>query len=227
MVEIKEWMARLTSALEASFGPRLVFVGLQGSYGRGEAGPDSDIDVVTVLDKLAETDLQTYREIISAMPDGEKACGFICGSAELSCWPKYDLIQLVKDTSGVYGSLEGLLPRLDRGDLAQAASVGAANLYHSLCHGWLYGRAEDREDMVKAGYKAAFFILRGLHELRCGEFVHARRELALRLSGDERAVLEYGMGGGGERPVQPAFDRLLRWTQGALAESQRMSTEFT
>ena len=42
----------------------LLFVGLQGSYARGEATEASDIDVVVVLDELYFADLLKYRDML-------------------------------------------------------------------------------------------------------------------------------------------------------------------
>ncbi len=118
MLDIEKWMARLTGELLERFGSRLLFLGLQGSYGRGEAGEDSDIDVVTVLDRVGRSDLDAYRAIVSAMPEGEKACGFLCGADGLKSWPRYDLYQLAGDTRAYHGELAPLLPALGRNDLA-------------------------------------------------------------------------------------------------------------
>ena len=46
MVEIHAWMERFLEELKANFAQHVWFVGLQGSYGRGEATETSDIDVV-------------------------------------------------------------------------------------------------------------------------------------------------------------------------------------
>ncbi len=120
MVEIERWMEELAGRLAERFGPRLLFLGLQGSYGRGEANEDSDIDVVTVLDRVELSDLDLYRAVVGDMPEGEKACGFLCGAAELESWPKYDLCQLARDTRDVHGRLKALLPTLGPGEgLAQ------------------------------------------------------------------------------------------------------------
>ena len=50
MMEIENWMKQYCGAVRAAFGDRVRYIGLQGSRGRGEAGPDSDIDVVCILD---------------------------------------------------------------------------------------------------------------------------------------------------------------------------------
>ena len=51
-LDIQSWMDLFLKELQNVFKNRLVFVGLQGSRGRGEGRPDSDIDVVVVLDRL-------------------------------------------------------------------------------------------------------------------------------------------------------------------------------
>ena len=61
MVSIETWMEELAGKLAGEFGPRLLFLGLQGSYGRGEANEDSDIDVVTVLDRVELASLASPR----------------------------------------------------------------------------------------------------------------------------------------------------------------------
>ena len=59
----RPWMdAFLPPLLEALPG-RVAFVGIQGSFGRGEAGPESDVDLVVVLDALgAEIGRASCRE---------------------------------------------------------------------------------------------------------------------------------------------------------------------
>ena len=53
MIDIKTWMDNFLEKLDVVFGSRVWFVGLQGSYGRGEATETSDIDVVDIPDKLS------------------------------------------------------------------------------------------------------------------------------------------------------------------------------
>ena len=56
VIDIAAWMKEFLQALNESFENRVWFVGLQGSYGRGEATETSDIDVVVILDELAVAD---------------------------------------------------------------------------------------------------------------------------------------------------------------------------
>lgn len=225
MVDIEIWMNELAEKLADQFGPRLLFLGLQGSYGRGEAREDSDIDVVTVLNRVGLSDLDAYKAIVSAMPEGEKACGFLCGAAELKCWPKYDLCQLAGDVRPVYGKWEPLLPAIDRSDLADAAAIGASGLYHAAVHTYLYGDRERWPGFLKNVHKGAFFTLRTLYELRTGENVRAKRELLPRLAGKEREILAYSLSadGAGE-PPEAVFARLIDWSAAAMAEAQAVRT---
>lgn len=60
MIDIKKWVEEYLIRAKDLFGERLVFVGLQGSYGRGEATENSDIDVVLILDEVKPGDLSEY-----------------------------------------------------------------------------------------------------------------------------------------------------------------------
>lgn len=214
MVEIKSWMDTLPKQLQTVFGHRLLFVGVQGSYGRGEATENSDIDVVTVLDRVERADLDAYRAVVRELPEGDKACGFLCGAAELNCWPRYDLLAVARDTRDVYGKLADLLPPFDRADLAQAVSVGASALYHAAVHTYLYAPREALPEFLAGAEKSIFFVLRDLYELRTGETVRTRRELRARLAGDEQELLSPREG-----RLEDALDRLLRWSAAAMAEA--------
>lgn len=52
MFDLQRWLDEYVSAVDAAFGARIEFIGLQGSYARGEQHEGSDIDVVLLLDKL-------------------------------------------------------------------------------------------------------------------------------------------------------------------------------
>ena len=75
------WMEELVARLQGTFGARLRFVGLQGSRARGEAGPESDIDAVVILDAVSIQDIRAYRALLETMPEREKVCGFFGAAA--------------------------------------------------------------------------------------------------------------------------------------------------
>ena len=68
MIDINVWMNDFLQKLNEVFANRVWFVGLQGSYGRGEATDTSDIDVVVILDELNVSDIQTYHNMLDTLP---------------------------------------------------------------------------------------------------------------------------------------------------------------
>lgn len=93
MIDLKTWKPAVMTTLKAAFGERLLCLGLQGSYLRGEATADSDIDLLVVLDQVTIDDLDAFHAAMRSLPDGERAVGFTCGRAELAAWPAYELYQ--------------------------------------------------------------------------------------------------------------------------------------
>lgn len=144
MIEPEGWMRQAVEQLKAAFGGRLLFVGLQGSYRRGEATEASDIDILTVLDRVDTEDLALYRRVLRGLPEGEKACGFTCGRQELLNWPRHELFQFEQDTDAWHGELAPYLPPVSRGDIEAGLRVGAANLYHAAAHSYVSADAGDR-----------------------------------------------------------------------------------
>ena len=53
MFDINTWLNIVIKKLQNEFEQRLLFVGLQGSYNRGEATQNSDIDLVVILENLS------------------------------------------------------------------------------------------------------------------------------------------------------------------------------
>ena len=63
MIDITTWIQSFLQKINGTFANRVWFVGLQGSYGRGEATETSDIDIVVILDELSAKDIQIYNDI--------------------------------------------------------------------------------------------------------------------------------------------------------------------
>ena len=204
---IESWLHSFSTKLQGAFGSRLLFLGLQGSWRRQEAGPNSDIDLVTVLDRIALADLETYRDLAASMEGAYPPCGFLSGAEELRAWPKQDAYQLFRDTRPILGSLHGLLGPFSREDIREAVAVGAANLYHSAVHAYLY---EDAPTAQLSGlYKGAYFVLRAKHELATGEATATKAELFSRLAGEDRIILGRSMEAAVEDPA--LYGELIRW----------------
>ena len=156
MIEISSWMDKFVGALEASFKNRVWFVGLQGSYGRGEATETSDIDVVVILDELAAQDILTYNAMLDTLPNRELICGFVSGKQELLNWEPSDLFQFYHDTTPIKGSLDELLSVIDKTAIDRAIKSGACNIYHGCVHNMLH---EKSDEILKGLYKSASFVV--------------------------------------------------------------------
>lgn len=185
-MDTHEWMKRFEADVRALFGSRMVFLGLQGSRARGEATPESDIDVVVILDRLTTEDLRAYNDMLADLPERERICGFVAGKQEVENWEASDLLMLCLDAIPICGSLDFACARLTDADARRAVQLGAGNLYHGAIHGFLGGRSMQA---MAALYKAAAFVLRTAHYARTGDFVRRSDVLAEQLDGLERQVL--------------------------------------
>ena len=223
MFNAQEYMTRLTEGLRQIFGRRLIYVGLQGSYLRGEATEESDIDPMVVIDGLTPEDLDAYRTLIGSMEQPELSCGFLCGREELLHWNRLELCHLLYSTKDIFGSLRELLPPFTREDAARFISLGVGNVYHELCHRYVHGSAEKNRAALPYTFKGVFFLLQDLEYLRTGHFPNTKAELLPRLTGDDRAVLETAIAlkAGGEYDFDAAFRLLFRWCQNTTKELSR------
>lgn len=186
MVEINTWMKNFLRTLENHFTQRVWFVGLQGSYGRGEATETSDIDIVVILDELNVDDIQTYNQMLDTLPNRDLICGFLSGKRELLLWEPSDLFQFYYDTKPIIGSLDALLPLLDQSAIERAIKIGACNIYHGCVHNMLH---EKSEDVLKALYKSASFVLQAITFNRAGKYISHQSELLSFVDEEEKVII--------------------------------------
>ena len=186
MVEINTWMKNFLRTLENHFTQRVWFVGLQGSYGRGEATETSDIDIVVILDELNVDDIQTYNQMLDTLPNRDLICGFLSGKRELLLWEPSDLFQFYYDTKPIIGSLDALLPLLDQSAVERAIKIGACNIYHGCVHNMLH---EKSEDVLKALYKSASFVLQAITFNRTGKYIRHQSELLSFVDEEEKVII--------------------------------------
>ena len=186
MVEINTWMKNFLSTLENHFAQRVWFVGLQGSYGRGEATETSDIDIVVILDELNVDDIQTYNQMLDTLPNRDLICGFLSGKRELLLWEPSDLFQFYYDTKPIIGSLDALIPLLDQSAVERAIKIGACNIYHGCVHNMLH---EKSEDVLKALYKSASFVLQAITFNRTGKYIRHQSELLSFVDEEEKVII--------------------------------------
>lgn len=193
MIDVENYIAEITAKLRAKFGDRLVYVGLQGSYLRGEATDTSDVDVMVVLDRLSVDDLDAYRAIVESLPRPDLSCGFICGADDLARWNPLEICHLLHTTRDCFGSLDKLVPEYDERDLRNFVKMSVNNLYHELCHSRIHADRDALARRLPALYKSTFFVLQNLHYLRGGEFALSKKQLLPMLDGADREVLARAM----------------------------------
>ena len=217
-VDIEKYVNELIERLKLKFADRLIYVGLQGSFRRGEADENSDIDIMVTLDRLTETDLDSYREIIAALPAFERSCGFISGRNELKNWPRHEICQLLHDTRDCYGELRSLLPHFERKDVENFIRISIGNLYHLLCHGRIHGDPEHQAGSLRGLYKSVFYILQNSVYLQTGEWFMTRNELLKHLRGLELEVMQMAIRvkSGEDFDTEKAFRLLFEWCRGFL-----------
>ena len=217
MIDIKCWMDSFLRALNATFGNRIWFVGLQGSYGRGEATAASDIDVVVIFDELSATDISAYSALLDTLEHRELICGFISGKSELLNWEPSDLFQFYHDTRPIKGSLDDLFPLLDSAVVDRAIKIGVCNIYHGCVHNMLH---EKSMDVLRALYKSASFVMQAIVYKQTGKYISSRAELLKIISSDERAIIEnYSKCKRGEKiAFEDASNALFIWAKNWISK---------
>ncbi|MBR2957885.1 MAG: nucleotidyltransferase domain-containing protein [Clostridia bacterium] len=219
MTDIKTFLNLFLKALDNTFGERVWFVGLQGSYARGEATKTSDIDTVVILDEVSAEDIRAYNTILDTLPDRNLLCGFFSGIAELLNWEPADLFQFYYDTKPLKGSLEELLPLLDETAVNRAIKVGACNIYHGCVHNMLFDK---NEDILKGLYKAASFVVQAVYFSKLGEYISRQQDLLEKVSADEKIIVEtfISLKNGGAVEFEKMSENLLCWSQAWISKTK-------
>ena len=214
-VDLDEYLGSLIPECRSVFGNRLLYVGLQGSYLRGEANENSDIDIMMLLDHLTVKDMDAYRIILEKVGHSDKACGFICGKDEMTRWNPLEVCQLKHTTKDLYGTLTDYLPDASREDEINYVKLSLGNLYHELCHRYIHANREKNVMKLRGTCKGLFFLIQNMHYLESGRFVTTKRELKELVSGEDRLMLSMA-----ELPdgydFDEAFSAVFHWCQAAF-----------
>ena len=217
MVDIKTWMQKFLQTLNDTFASRVWFVGLQGSYGRGEATEASDIDVVVILDELSAMDIQIYQNMLDTLPHRELICGFLSGKKEIMNWEPSDLFQFCYDTTPIKGSLDAVMAVVNACDVNRAIKLGACNIYHGCVHNMLH---EKSEDILRGLYKAASFVVQAIAFKQTGNYIKHQKELLQVVSSDEQTIVEtfINLKNGGTVDFNLMSETLFDWSRKWISE---------
>ena len=218
MMDITAWINDFLQKLNDTFETRVWFVGLQGSYGRGEATETSDIDIVVILDKFSALDIQAYNAMLDSLPHRELICGFLSGKNELLNWEPSDLFQFYYDTTPIKGSLDELLAVIDETAVSRAIKIGACNIYHGCVHNMLH---EKSDEILRGLYKSASFVVQAVVFLQTGKYIKHQKELLSVASPDEQAIVStfLNLKTGGSVRFSSMSEVLLAFAKKWIAES--------
>ena len=221
MFDLDKYLADLIMNCRLAFGDRLLYMGLQGSWLRGEAHEDSDIDVMVILDRFSVRDMDTYRRILMEIGFYEKSCGFICGKDEMKRWNPLEVCQLLQTTKDLLGVLTDYLPPATREDEINYVKLSLGNLYHELCHRYIHADRGKNTARFRGTCKSAFYLIQNLHFLESGRFILQKRELTEAAEEEDRTILELADLPDGY-DFDQAFSTLFAWCQRAFARIERL-----
>ena len=218
MINITDWMAAFRQTVNRTFEKRVWFVGLQGSYGRGEATDTSDIDVVVILDELSAVDIQTYNDMLDTLPHRELVCGFLSGKQEIRNWEPSDLFQFCRDTIPIKGSFDEVMAVIDESAVNRAIKIGACNIFHGCVHNMLH---EKSEDILRGLYKSASFVVQAIYFKQTGIYICHQKELLQVVSSDEQVIVEtfINLKNGGTADFNMMSEMLFVWSKKWISEN--------
>ena len=218
MIDITAWMNDFLLKLNKIFANRVWFVGLQGSYGRGEATETSDIDIVVILDELSAMDIQAYKDMLDTLSHRELICGFLSGKKEIMNWESSDLFQFCHDTTPIKGSLDDVMAVVDESAVNRAIKIGACNIFHGCVHNMLH---EKSEDILRGLYKSASFVVQALSFKQTGNYISHQKELLKVVSSDERVIVEtfLKLKNGGAVDFNLMSEILFAWSKKWIADN--------
>ena len=218
MIDITMWMQNFLQKLNETFANRVWFVGLQGSYGRGEATENSDIDVVVILDELSALDIKTYNAMLDSLSHRELICGFLSGKDDLMNWEPSDLFQFCHDTTPIKGSLDEVMALIDESAVDRAIKIGACNIYHGCVHNMLHDKSED---VLKGLYKSASFVVQAMAFKQTGKYIRLQKDLLQVVSSNEQVIVETFMNlkNGGTVDFNLMSETLFAWSKKWISEN--------
>lgn len=218
MIDITNWMSNFLQTLNKTFENRVWFVGLQGSYGRGEATETSDIDVVVILDELSVKDIQIYNDMLDTLSHRKLICGFLSGKNEIMNWEPSDLFQFCNDTTPIKGTLDEVIALIDENAINRAIKIGACNIFHGCVHNMLH---EKSEDILRGLYKSASFVVQAIVFKQTGNYIKHQEELLKVVSSDELVIVENFMNlkNGGTVDFSLISETLFDWAKKWISEN--------
>ncbi|TKJ43333.1 hypothetical protein CEE36_04695 [candidate division TA06 bacterium B3_TA06] len=224
--EVDKWLADFLAKLRKRFGDRLIFVGHHGSWARGEAGPESDIDCTVVLDRVEDDDLTTFRDIINIMPNAQSvASGLLLSVSELKQMPRYEHMQFFYGCKVFHGSIDHLITPPPSESLIADIKFKASDNLHAARHYLLF--PHDLPKVVhklKYHFKNCFYALQWWVLINESKFIPRKDDIIEMLDDtDDKEVVRVARDWHkleDDRTQRPAYyiELLERWSRGMIAK---------
>jgi ADP-ribose pyrophosphatase YjhB (NUDIX family) len=189
---VDSWLGDFVSRLRDAFADRLVFVGHHGSWARGEAGGESDIDTIVILDRIEPHDLATYRSVVHSMPGGGRdASGLVNSASEMRSRPRSELLQYFYGCQVLHGSLDGVVECPSAADLIEDARRKASNNLLTARHYLLYPHdLAQKVHGLHYPFKECVYTLQAWMLAQSGRFLPRKEDLLAELAdADDRSVV--------------------------------------
>ncbi len=185
--EVDKWLKDFQVRLLKHFGERLVFLGHHGSWARGEARPESDIDTIVVLDSIDSEDLISFGKIVHSMPDADSlASGVFYSVSEIKSRPSFELVEYFYDCKNLYGKLDGIIDKPTSQDFIERIRVFAANNQEAARHYLLFPHNLNKViHKLFYPFKNCFYALQSWIYLKEGKYILKKDEIINLLSDDD------------------------------------------
>jgi predicted nucleotidyltransferase len=178
-VYVDKWLTEFVAKLRQAFGERLVWVGHHGSWARGEARSESDIDMMVILDKVEANDLVTFREIVSSMPDARSlASGLLLSISELKRTPRFYTVEYFHGRKELYGSIDGIIEHPRAEDLVSDIELKVSDNLLAARHYFLFPHDLTKVVLkLKYPFKNCFYALESWVMLTQDKFISTKNDI--------------------------------------------------
>ncbi len=229
---VDEWLDGFLARLKNTFGDRLVFVGLHGSWARGEGKAESDIDITTVLDHVGPKDLRAFRNIVVSMPNAKNlGSGGLYSIVEIQTGPRFEGAHLFYEYKVLHGTLEDIIKKPTPIDLLEDVRFKASSNLFVARNYLIY--PHDPSKVVRRlhyPFKCCFFGLQSWILLCEGRFIALKDDLIDALTdADDREVVRVARDwreSEKDREKMPLYyiELLERWSRKMLSRVQAYET---
>lgn len=228
------WLMDFLGELQKHFGKRIVFVANHGSWARGEARPESDIDCIVVLNEISDDDLTVFRSIMNSMPDAHAlGSGLFLSVEELKHTPRFSLIQFFYGCNVLLGSLDGIVESPGKDDLLFDIRLKANENLHHARHYLLFPHDLPRVvHRLIYPFKNCFYALQSWILLTTGKFILRKDDIiqlldddvdkeAVRIARDWHKDTE-------DRTTRPEYYIIIleQWSRGMIRKIESLKNEF-